>query len=125
MGLDHPDLKCQQEMKDLTIFVSAEMRLGLQTWPGFSSLVHGHDPELVPFALAQSWNPRLQLIDDGAAVVIVRDQRVKPASELVLLLNDVVSDGPATIVSWLLPSQGHGLVVEVYNVRLLWSTWRL
>ena len=74
------------------------------TWPRFSCLVDGHNPELVPLALAKPRHPRLQLVDGGHAIVVVRDQGVKPTSELVFLLDDKMSDGPASVISGFVPS---------------------
>ncbi len=39
-------------------------------------------------------------------------------SKLVLLLNDEVGDGPATVLHGPVPPQGHGLVVKVHDARL-------
>lgn len=74
----------------LTIFVSAKVGSGLRRWLRFSGFVHSNNAELVPLALAQSRHPSLQVLDGGDAVRIVRNQGVKPAAELVLLLNDVM-----------------------------------
>lgn len=52
------------------------------------------------------------LVYRRAAVLVVRDQRVKPAAELVFLLDDVVGDGAPAVLLGLLPPQGHRLVVE-------------
>ena len=102
----------------LTILMSAEVGLGLETGERLPCLVDGHYAELVPLALAEPGHARLQLVDGGAAVVIVRHEGVEPSAELVLLLDDVVGDGTAAVVQRLVPLQGHRLVVELADARL-------
>ena len=104
--------------RSLTVLVPGEVGLGLVAGPGLARLVDGHDAELVPLALAQPRHPRLQLVDGRHAVVVVRDEGVEPAAELVLLLDDEVGDGPPAVVSGLVPAQRHALVVEVHDARL-------
>jgi hypothetical protein len=58
------------------------------------------------------------------AYQIVSDKSVEPASEFVLLLDDVVADGPATGVLWFGPLESDGLVVEVHDTRLTRSSGR-
>ena len=94
------------------------MWLGFRGRLGFAGLVDGDDPELVPLALAEAGHARLQLVYRRHAVLVVRDEGVEPAAELVFLLDDVVGDGAPTVVLRLLPPEGHRLVVEVDNVGL-------
>ena len=89
----------------LTVFVSGEVGLSLVTGPGLARLVDRDYPELVPLALAQARHSRLQLVDCCCAVLVVSDESVKPAAELVFLLNDIVRDGAATVLLGLVPSQ--------------------
>ena len=89
----------------LTVFVSAEVGFGFGRGFGLSRLVDCDDPELVPLALAQPRHPGLELVDGRHAVLVVRDEGVKPAAELVLLLDDVVCDGPPAVVLGLVPAQ--------------------
>ena len=89
----------------LTVFVSAEVGFGFRRGFGLSRLVDCDDPELVPLALAQPRHPGLELVDGGHAVLVVRDEGVEPAAELVLLLDDVVCDGPPAVVLGLVPAQ--------------------
>ena len=103
----------------LTVLVSTEVGFGLWRRLRLSGLVGGYDAELVPLALAEPRDPRLQLVDGGAAVVVVRHERVEPSAKLVLLLDDVVGDGPAAVVQRLVPLQRHRLVVELADARLL------
>ena len=56
---------------------------------------------------------------------IVSDESIKPSSELVFLLNDVVADGAAASVFGLGPFQGNRFVVEVSDGWLAGSTGRL
>ena len=102
----------------LTVFVSAEVRFGFGGRLRLSGLVDSDHSELVPLALAQAWHPRLQLVDGGSAVLVVGDESVEPAAELVFLLDDVVRDRTATVLLGLVPSQGDRLVVEVDNLWL-------
>ena len=44
------------------------------------------EDDYIPFSLTESRNPGLQLLNGGGTVVVVRDESVKPASKLVLLL---------------------------------------
>ena len=96
------------------------MRGGLR----LAGLVDCDDPELVPLALAEAGHPRFQVVDLGTAVGVVGDERVEPAAEFVLLLNDVVRDGPAAVVFRLGPLQRDRLVVEVGYLRLTRLAWR-
>ena len=89
----------------LTVFVSAEVGFGFRRGFGLSRLVDCDDPELVPLALAQPRHPGLELVDGRHAVLVVRDEGVEPAAELVLLLDDVVCDGPPAVVLGLVPAQ--------------------
>ena len=102
----------------LTVFVSAEVRFGFRGRLRLSGLVDGDHSELVPLALAQARHSRLQLVDCCCAVLVVRDESIKPAAELVFLLNDIVRDRAATILLGLVPSQRDRLVVEVDNLWL-------
>ena len=96
----------------------AEVRFGFGGRLRLSGLVDGDNSELVPFALAQAWHSRLQLVDCCCAVLVVGDESIKPAAKLVFLLDDVVRDRAATVLLGLVPSQGDRLVVEVDNLRL-------
>ena len=60
-------------------------------------------------------NSGLQLVNGGHAVIIVRDESVKPAAELVFLLDDEMCDGSPSVISWLVPSQCHRFVIKVHN----------
>lgn len=82
------------------------MGLGFGGGVGLSGLVDGNHPELVPLALAQAGHACLQLVDGGCAVLVVCDEGIEPASELVFLLDDVVGDGPAPVVLGLVPPKG-------------------
>ena len=95
------------------------MRFGFWRWVRFSCLVDSDHPELIPLAFAETRYPCFQLINGGHTVLVVSDECIKPSSELVLLLDDVVGDGSASIVLGLLPAQCDGLVVKVNN---LWFT---
>ena len=88
----------------LTVLVPGQVGLGLIAWPRLPGLVNRHNPELVPLALAQTRHPGLQLVNCGAAVVIIRDEGVKPAAEFVFLLDDEMCDGPTSVISGLVPS---------------------
>lgn len=55
---------------------------------------------------------------------IISDESIKPASKLVLLLDDVVRNGSTTSVLWLGPTEGDRLVVEVHDARLARSAGR-
>ena len=90
----------------LTVFVSAEVGFGFGGRLGLSGLVDGDHSELVPLALAQAWHSSLQLVDCCRAVLVVRDESVKPAAKLVFLLDDVVRDWSTTILLGPVPSQG-------------------
>ena len=85
--------------------------------PGFSCLVDGHNSELVPLALAQTRYPGLELVNGGHAVVIIRDQSVKPAAKLVFLLNNEVCDRSASVIRGFVPSECDTLIVKVNNSR--------
>merc|ERR1719384_2567279 len=65
------------------VFVSAEVGFGFGRGFGLSRLVDCDDPELVPLALAQPRHPGLELVDGRHAVLVVRDEGVEPAAELV------------------------------------------
>ena len=97
----------------------AEVRFGFGGRLRLSGLVDGDHSELVPLALAQARHSRLQLVDCCCAVLVVSDESIKPSSELVFLLDDVVTDGTATVALWFLPPQCDGFVVKVNN---LWFT---
>lgn len=75
-------------------------------WIGFSGLVHGDDSELVPFALAQAGHAGFKIVNGSYAVVVVSDKGIEPASKFILLLNDVVANGPASCVFGLCPPEG-------------------
>ena len=83
--------------------MSAEVRFGVRGGLRLAGLVDRDDPELVPLALAEPGYSRFQVVDLGAAVLVVGDERVEPAAEFVLLLNDVVRYGSAAVVLWLGP----------------------
>ena len=100
------------------------MGLGLVAGPGLPGLVDRHDPELVPLALAQPRHPRLQLVNGRHAVVVIRDESVKPAAEFVFLLNDVVCNGTAAVIFGFIPSQCDGFVVEINNLGFARLAWR-
>ena len=107
--------------------MSTQVRLGLGRGLGLAGLVDGDNPELIPLALAQPRYSRLQLVDGGHTVLVIGDQRVKPAAKLVFLLNDVVCDGSATVVLGFVPSQCDGFVVEINNLgfpRLAWRSFK-
>ena len=70
-------------------------------------------------------NSGLQLVNGGHAVIIVRDESVKPPAELVLLLNDEMCDGTASTVRGLVPPESDALVVEVHYAGLSGLTGRL
>merc|ERR1712211_140966 len=89
-----------------------------------SGLVDSDHSELVPLALAQAWHSRLQLVNSGSAVLVVGDESVEPAAELVFLLDDIMGDGAATVLLRLVPSQRHRLVVEVDNLGFSRGTGR-
>ena len=74
---------------------------------------------------AEPGDSGLELVNSCHAVVVVRDESVKPAAELVFLLDDEVSDGAATAVSRFIPAQRHTLVVKINNSRLSGLTGRL
>ena len=107
-----------EKFRLLTVFVSAEVGFGFGGRLRLSGLVDSDHSELVPLALAKAWHSRLQLVNGGSAVLVVGDESVEPAAELVFLLDDVVGDGAATVLLRLVPSQRHRLVVEVDNLRL-------
>ena len=98
--------------------MSSEVRFGLITGPGLSGFVDGHDPELIPFTLAEPGHSGLELVNGRHAVVVVRDESIEPPAELVFLLDDEVSDGSSSAVRGFVPPQRHALVVEVHNSRL-------
>ena len=100
-------------MELLTVFVSAEMGLGLDAGVGLAGLVHCDEPKLVPLSQTEAGNAGLELLYGGRAVGVVCDEGVEPAAERVLLLDDVVTDWAATVVGRGRPAQSHGLVVEV------------
>ena len=103
----------------LTVLVSAEVGFGLRRWVGLSCLVDGDHSELVPLAFTQPGHASLQLVDGRHTVLVVGDEGIEPAAELVFLLDDVVADGAAAVTLGLLPPECDGLVVEVDN---LWFT---
>ena len=98
--------------------MSAEVGLGLGRGVRLARLIDRDDAKLIPLALAEAGHPRLQLVNRGHAVLVVRDEGVKPAAEFVFLLDDVVGDGTPAVVLGLVPSQCHGFVVKVHNFRL-------
>ena len=51
----------------------------------------------------QARDPSLQLSDSCGAVCVIRDESLEPAAKLVLLLDDVVSDGAAAVSDRLVP----------------------
>ena len=104
--------------------MSAEVRFGFRRWFRFSRLVDSDHSELIPLALTQTRHSCLQLINGGHAVLIISDQSIKPASELVFLLDDVVGDGSASIILRFLPSQCDGFIVKINNLWLSRLTWR-
>ena len=104
--------------------MSAEVGLGLGRGLRLAGLVDGDDSELVPLALAQPRYSSLQLVNGGHTVLVIGDQRVKPAAKLVFLLNDVVCDGSASVVLGFVPSQCDGFVVEINNLRFARLAWR-
>ena len=53
----------------------------------------------------QSRHPSLQLSDSGATVCVISDESFEPAAKLVLLLDDVVGDGTATVCDRLVPPE--------------------
>ena len=108
----------------LTVFVPAEVRFGFGGRLRLSGLVDGDHSELVPLALAQTRHSGLQLVDCRRAVLVIGDESIKPAAELVFLLNDIVRDGTATVLLGLVPSQCDRLVVEVDNLWLSRGTGR-
>ena len=103
--------------------MAGKMWFSFITWPRFSGFVDSNNPELVPLALAETGHPCLQLVDGGHAVVIVRDQSVKPASKLVLLLDDKMGDWPSSVISRFVPSQCYTFVVKINNSRLSGLSW--
>ena len=110
----------------LTVFVSAEVRFGLGRGIWLSSLVDSDHSELVPLAFTQAGHASLQLVNGGDTVLVVSDESIKPTSELVFLLDDVVADRPATIALWFLPPQRDGFVVKVDDLwftRLAGRSW--
>ena len=100
------------------------MWLCLWGWVGFAGFVNCDYAELIPLALAEARNSGLQLVNCGCAVLVVCDESVEPAAELVFLLDDVVGDGAATVLLRLVPSQRHRLVVEVDNLGFSRGTGR-
>ena len=104
--------------------MSAEVRFGVRGGLRLAGLVGCDDPELVPLALAEAGHPRFQVVDLGAAVGVVGDERVEPAAEFVLLLNDVVRYGSAAVVDGGRPAQGHRLMVEIHDLRISGFTRR-
>jgi hypothetical protein len=77
-------------IEQLTVFVPAQVRFGFGGGLRLAGLVDGDDPELVPLSLAEARHTRLQLVDGGGAVLIVSDKGIKPSSEFVFLLDNVV-----------------------------------
>ena len=108
----------------LTVFVSAEMRLGLDAGVGLASLVDRDDSELVPLSETEAGDAGLELLDGGRAVGVVGHEGVEPAAEGVLLLNDVVRYGSAAVVGGGRPAQGHRLMVEIHDLGISGFTRR-
>ena len=92
------------------------MWLCLWGWVGFTGFVNCDHAELIPLALAEARNSRLQLVNCGRAVLVVCDESVEPAAEFVFFLNDVVCDGTTSVVLWFVPPEGYGFVVKVHNL---------
>ena len=113
-----------EKFRLLTVFVSAEVGFGFGGRLRLSGLVDSDHSELVPLALAKAWHSRLQLVNGGSAVLVVGDESVEPAAELVFLLDDIMGDGAATVLLRLVPSQRHRLVVEVDNLGFSRGTGR-
>ena len=109
-----------EKFRLLTVFVSAEVGFGFGGRLRLSGLVDSDHSELVPLAFTQAGHAGLQLVNGGDTVLVVSDESIKPTSELVFLLDDVVTDGTATIALGFLPPQCDGFVVKVDN---LWFTW--
>ena len=105
-------------IESLTVFVSAEMGLGLNAGEGLAGLVHCDDPELVPLSQTEARNACFELLYRGCAVGVVRHEGVEPAAERVFLLNDIVADGATAIVGRGRPTQRYGLVVEVDDLGM-------
>ena len=74
---------------------------------------------------AEPGNSGLELVNSGHAVIVVRDESIKPAAELVFLLDDEVGDRSSSAVGWFVPAQSDALVVKVHNARLPRLTGRL
>ena len=83
---------------ELTVLVPGQVGLGLVARPRLPGFVGRHDPELIPLALAQTWNASFQFLDGGGAIVVIGDQCVEPTAEFVFLLNNVVTNGSSTSV---------------------------
>ena len=105
-----------EKFRLLTVFVSAEVGFGFGGRLRLSGLVDSDHSELVPLALTKAGHASLQLVNSRHAVLVVSDEGVKPASELVFLLDDVVADGTAAIALRLLPPECDGFVVKVDNL---------
>ena len=58
------------------------------------------------------------------AVLIISYEGIKPAAELVLLLDDIVCDGTASIVLGFVPPQRDRFVVKVNNLGFAWLARR-
>jgi len=80
------------------ILVATQVRLRLPTRLRFARLRHRNHAKDVALPQAQAGYAGLQFRNSGDAVVVVRLERVVPAAELVLLLDDVMSDGTAAVV---------------------------
>ena len=102
----------------LTVFISAEMRLGLDAGVGLAGLIDRDDSELVPLSETEAGDAGLELLDGGRAVGVVSHEGVEPAAEGVLLLNDVVRYGSAAVVGGGRPAQGHRLMVEIHDLGI-------
>ena len=90
----------------------------------FAGLIDGNYAELIPFAFTESWHARFQLFDGSHAVVVISDERIKPATKFVLFLDDVVTDGATASVLGFGPSQSYRFIIKVYDLRFSrWSRW--
>ena len=94
-----------EKFRLLTVFVSAEVGFGFGGRLRLSGLVDSDHSELVPLALAKAWHSRLQLVNGGHTVLVIGDEGIKPATELVFLLNDVVCDGSTAVILGFSPSE--------------------
>ena len=95
------------------VLVATEVGLRLTTRLGFAGFRHGDHAEHVPFAQTQPRDAGLQFRNRRRTVVVVGFQRIVPAAELILLLDDVVVDGPTAVVQRFGPAQCDWLLVVV------------